>query len=291
MREELHKLLPKELLQEEFDKGLWHKDIAEKYKVSWRQIYYLVEDYGLKIPRKNQKKEITKYKCSRCGKEFRVLYNGICNNCKNSLQHIENELFIDSNNSPIHEKILELREIGKSYSEIAKEVNCSRSTVSYHCNQDTKNDVRKRTRWQIEQESWKYKLLKAIGNFKKRKMGTGRNNHQEDWNKKLRTAVSHFRRRLQNMPTKNYTYKDVIKHFGGTIVNCALTGRKIDILKDSYCIDHIIPVAKGGTNELENMAIVIPEANAAKSDLTNEEFVALCKEVCEHFGYEVKKKE
>lgn len=93
------------------------------------------------------------------------------------------------------------------------------------------------------------------------------------------------------MPTKNYTYKDVIKYFGGTTVNCALTGRKIDILKDPYCIDHIIPVAKGGTNELENMAIVVPEANAAKSDLTNEEFVALCKEVCEHFGYEVKKKE
>ena len=91
------------------------------------------------------------------------------------------------------------------------------------------------------------------------------------------------------MPINNYTYKDVIEHFGGTIVTCELTGRKIDLTKDDYNIDHIIPLDKGGTNELDNMAFCIPEANAAKSNLTNDEFVALCKEVCEHFGYKVTK--
>lgn len=39
------------------------------------------------------------------------------------------------------------------------------------------------------------------------------------------------------------------------------------------------------------MAFTIPDANAAKHEMTNEEFVALCKEICEHFGYTVIKKE
>lgn len=89
------------------------------------------------------------------------------------------------------------------------------------------------------------------------------------------------------MPNTNYTYKDVIDYFKGTTVTCELTGRIIDLTKDDYNIDHIIPVSRGGTNELDNMAFCIPEANAAKNNLTNDEFIALCKEVCEHFGYKV----
>ena len=89
------------------------------------------------------------------------------------------------------------------------------------------------------------------------------------------------------MPNINYTYKDVINHFGGTVVKCELTGRTIDLTKDDYNIDHIIPVSRGGSNELDTMAFTIPIANAAKSNMTNEEFVALCKEVCENFGYVV----
>lgn len=91
------------------------------------------------------------------------------------------------------------------------------------------------------------------------------------------------------MPIKNYTYKDVIEYLGGTTVVCKLTGRKIDILVDDYNLDHIIPVSRGGTNELDNMAITIPEANVAKGNMTNEELVTLCKEICEHFGYKVTK--
>lgn len=69
------------------------------------------------------------------------------------------------------------------------------------------------------------------------------------------------------MPSKNYTYKDVIEHFGGTTVKCELTGRTIDLLVDDYNIDHIIPVSRGGNNELDNMAFTIPQANTAKTIL------------------------
>ena len=90
-------------------------------------------------------------------------------------------------------------------------------------------------------------------------------------------------------PLKNYTYKDVINHFGGTKVKCALTGRDIDITKDSYSLDHILPVDKGGTNELSNMEIVCPEANMSKSNMTNDEYINLCIEVLTNFGYKVSK--
>lgn len=38
------------------------------------------------------------------------------------------------------------------------------------------------------------------------------------------------------------------------------------------------------------MGIACVAANQAKKDLSVEEFIQLCKEVCENFGYEVKKK-
>lgn len=89
------------------------------------------------------------------------------------------------------------------------------------------------------------------------------------------------------MPNTQFTYKEALEHLGGTKTKCYLTGRPIDIEKDEYCLDHIIPVSRGGSNELSNMAITIPSANISKADLTLEEYLKLCKEVLEHFGYTV----
>ena len=39
---------------------------------------------------------------------------------------------------------------------------------------------------------------------------------------------------------------------------------------DSYDLDHIIPISRGGTNELSNLGVAIPIANKSKStDLSN----------------------
>lgn len=86
-----------------------------------------------------------------------------------------------------------------------------------------------------------------------------------------------------------YGYKEVLKHFEGTKVKCYLTGKEIDITKDSYQLDHITPVSKGGTGEINNMGICIPEANQSKSDMLIEEYLDLCKSVLENFGYKVEK--
>jgi len=88
---------------------------------------------------------------------------------------------------------------------------------------------------------------------------------------------------------KRFTYKQALDHIGGTKVKCYLTGEEIDLLVDDYHIDHIFPVSKGGENTLENLAIVTPEVNRSKSDMTVEEYLSLCKTVLENFGYEVNK--
>ena len=88
-------------------------------------------------------------------------------------------------------------------------------------------------------------------------------------------------------PKVNYTTQDLLDKFGGTKVKCALTGRDLDLTLDKYCLDHIIPVDRGGSNELSNMEITCPEANAAKNNLTNSELIDLCIEILTNFGYKV----
>lgn len=41
----------------------------------------------------------------------------------------------------LKEKIINLRKNGKSYNEIVEELNCSKSTVSYHCRKEMLNDI------------------------------------------------------------------------------------------------------------------------------------------------------
>ena len=58
---------------------------------------------------------------------------------------------------------------------------------------------------------------------------------------------------------------------------CALTGRRLT--RTNAQVDHIIPASKGGDNSESNLRWLVAECNYAKSDLTNEEFITLCREV------------
>lgn len=58
---------------------------------------------------------------------------------------------------------------------------------------------------------------------------------------------------------------------------CALTGRHLT--PENVSLDHCIPVQKGGSHLIENCQLVCEEINRSKNALTNEEFIALCREV------------
>lgn len=60
---------------------------------------------------------------------------------------------------------------------------------------------------------------------------------------------------------------------------CGLTGRQLDF--QSMQLDHITPKSRGGGNQIDNLRWVCKEANMAKRDLLDAEFVALCINVAE----------
>ena len=294
MKEKLSEVITKEMLEKDFTDGLWHKEIAQKYEISLRSVYTLVKEHNIQIDRKNKAKEKEYHTCKHCGKTYLTSkHEGYCGyNCYyvENIRKIDETEFIEATTEQ-HKKIQELRKQGKTFRQIAKELNCAPSAVAYACSQKVKDDCRKRCENLPE---WENRLLKALGNFKHKRPARIKESKNSDWNMRIRSAVSFFKKRaMKNNKNINdnvsYSYKDVIKHIGGTTTKCYLTGRTIDILKDEYHLDHIVPVAKGGTNELSNLGITCPDANMSKSSMTVDEYLALCKEVLEHHGYKVTK--
>lgn len=60
---------------------------------------------------------------------------------------------------------------------------------------------------------------------------------------------------------------------------CALTGRKLD---RTAHLDHKVPKARGGPDELSNLQWLCQEANLAKRAMTDTEFHQLCSDVVRH---------
>jgi CRISPR/Cas system Type II protein with McrA/HNH and RuvC-like nuclease domain len=61
------------------------------------------------------------------------------------------------------------------------------------------------------------------------------------------------------------------------IPSCELTGKRINLsLGNTYELDHIIPVSKGGESTFENMQIVLSSVNRMKSHYDLDEFITIC---------------
>lgn len=58
---------------------------------------------------------------------------------------------------------------------------------------------------------------------------------------------------------------------------CPFTGVRLN--KNNSQLDHIIPLIRGGSGLIENLRWIHRDANYAKRDLTDEQFVALCQKV------------
>lgn len=62
---------------------------------------------------------------------------------------------------------------------------------------------------------------------------------------------------------------------------CALTGRRLTREAE---LDHILPKARGGNDDIGNLRWVCSEVNMAKRDSTDDEFAALCGDVMRWIG-------
>ncbi len=73
--------------------------------------------------------------------------------------------------------------------------------------------------------------------------------------------------------------RDLAKLWKAQKGRCALTGRRLD---RSAQLDHITPIARGGDDTPTNLQWLCKHANLAKRDLTDAEFLGLCREVINH---------
>lgn len=182
------------------------------------------------------------------------------------------------------EQILSLRLQGKTYKEIINIVGCSKGTVSYYCghNQKTKNHLR-----QIKRRKRQHPFKSKLEHFLNKKSTYVKKLPISTIKSLLNKKLSRFKLRNKNM--SNITLEEVINKFGENPI-CYLTGEQLDISKPStYHFDHIIPPSKGGDNSLDNLGICTKTVNMAKSDLTKDEFINLCKKVLLNNGYQVNK--
>jgi hypothetical protein len=60
---------------------------------------------------------------------------------------------------------------------------------------------------------------------------------------------------------------------------CALTGQPLSKIGDSAQLDHVIPLARGGSNELDNLRWVGNTVNYVKHSLLDEELVSLAEDI------------
>lgn len=204
-----------------------------------------------------------------------------------------------ASNTTLGKKILLLRKEGLSYGQIAKAVPCSKSTVCYYVSvgaselKKASQRAYKRTKVGV--------LAKKVNLFKSRVYEpiASRKNREvvkRPAREQIRMKMKLFRRRSRsssyskvNNITKPYGIKEVVKKLGAN-PRCYLTGSQIDLSKpQTYSMDHVTPISKGGTNDLDNMELATQSANMAKNDLTVTQFVSLCKRVLMHHGYHVKK--
>lgn len=58
---------------------------------------------------------------------------------------------------------------------------------------------------------------------------------------------------------------------------CALSG--VHLTPSNAALDHIVPVSEGGTDDVENLQWLDKIVNRAKSTLSQDEFIEMCRRV------------
>lgn len=159
------------------------------------------------------------------------------------------------------EQILQLRAEGKTYKEIMSLLGCCKATIAYHCNKGTRDAIRKHDKIWKRSKTARIRMMHSVDKFKRDQ-------------------------KLQKRLEGNITLDEVYNKYG-THTNCYLSGRFLDLNEGKYHFDHIIPIAKGGTCNLDNLGITCPEANMAKSSMTIDELLLLCVDILKYNGYEI----
>lgn len=155
------------------------------------------------------------------------------------------------------EKILELRQQGKTYTDIQNILGCSRGTISYHCGPGQKEKSKLRQK----------KNRRSVESIVKRKVDLFLSRTKDFRLKYLKRGEEH-----------NLMVNKIISN-----PICYLTGTLIDLSKpNTYSLDHIIPFYISEDNSVNNLGLTTKNANASKAHLTVDEYINLCKKVIKY---------
>ena len=94
---------------------------------------------------------------------------------------------------------------------------------------------------------------------------------REDSYDRLRRITKSKQRRTAGGAIKAHEVIDLIEQQDR---RCALTGRRLK--PKNAALDHITPVSRGGTHQIENAQILDKAVNRAKGTMNNDEFIELC---------------
>lgn len=189
--------------------------------------------------------------------------------------------------SELSDSIKQLYSEGNSYNKIAEMLSCAKSTVAYHCGegQKDKSDERRKNRRASNTMLPKVDKFRCASSIPSERVYTSTPEDQQ------RFKYLDFQREGTGKRNVSFTFRDILDKVGDE-PTCYLSGRPIDLSDArSYELDHIIPRSKGGDNSLGNLGVAVREANRAKGQMTNEEFIALCIDVVQHNGYTLVKSE
>jgi len=184
----------------------------------------------------------------------------------------------------LQQKIIGLRNEGKSYNKISEELNCSKGTISYLFSKNQKEKNLERTRESRKDNPILHKLyafLNSKSYISKEKIS--KNKIRGILTSRITRFCSYKIIRKRIYMEKTFTIDDILKKFSEN-PKCYLTGEPIDLTKpNSYQLDHIIPSSRGGDNSLQNCGLASKRANMAKTDMTHEEFIEFCRKVVNNY--------
>ena len=89
-----------------------------------------------------------------------------------------------------------------------------------------------------------------------------------------------YLRQIRKGPRISVSVNDIMGLLERQNFRCALTGRKL--LPTSASLDHIHPVSRDGESSIDNAQVLDSAVNRAKNTMTNDEFIAMCRQVVRH---------
>jgi len=169
------------------------------------------------------------------------------------------------------------------------------------CREDQKNKSKKIRKYRAENNLCAY-CGKPLQNNEKRACEICRKRQTEKNRKTQKTLIKNGRCPNCGNPAtigqkcEKCWFKGISRYNTGVVKNwlaiktliekqkykCRYTGKEL-IPGVNATIDHIIPISKGGTNDIENLQWVTERINRIKNDMDHDEFISLCKYISESF--------